>query len=464
MTGPRRLALALVAAGVMATAAHGGPAHEEWDAADAADGVRYTADLVARTCPPRAWVEAVNRQFPSGITFEHDPDPLAPGGCPAGGSGYALTRLQAKVYQSLHVMRRYMVFDAPLPWTRSSLWDWFRQSVLGIVFTGEPHSWCCDASGRIHVAVGEGSLLLAPWGDTFMDPESGEGLHQFIALLVHEARHANGTSHACAEAADDTTLGEMGAWAAERYLFAWWADHTVTPSFWAPGAAGLAPDLYLDALRREGEALCRVGGRFCEDACPIRPSMPPGDYDGDGRADPAVYRYANQTWYVNASALGPLTSRWGTLGDVPVAGDYDGDSRRDFAVYRPAGSSWLVSLSGGGRLEKAMGATGDVPVPADYDGDGRADLAVWRPSDGSWHVERSMDGVRATVQWGDGDWTRWVPVPGDYDGDGKAEPAAFDRATGTWRLGGGNDGEASLARRFGERGDVPVPGDYDGNG
>ncbi|MFB3852748.1 MAG: FG-GAP repeat domain-containing protein [Vicinamibacterales bacterium] len=464
MTGAARLVLALVAAGVMASAANGRPAHDEWDADDTAEGVRYTADLVARTCPPKAWVDAVNRQFPSGITFDYDPDPLAPGGCPGGGSLPALTRLQAKVYQSLHLMRRYLAFDAPLPWTRLPLWEWFRQSVLGIVFTAEPHSWCCDASGRIHVAVDEGSSLLAPWGDTFMDAEGNEGLHDFIGLLVHEARHANGIQHGCGEATDDTTLGEMGAWAVERYLFAWWADHTISPSFWAPGTDGLAPDLYLVALRRHGDALCRVGGRFCEDACPGRPFVAPGDYDGDGRADAAVYRYANQTWYVSGTALGPITSRMGRLGDVPVAADYDGDSLRDFAVYRPAGSWWLVSLSGGGRLEKVLGAAGDVPVPADYDGDGRTDIAVWRPSDGSWHIEQSTDGTLTTFAWGRGDWTGWIAVPADYDGDGKSEPAAFDPRSGTWRLGGGKDGEPPLARRFGRNGDVPVPGDYDGDG
>jgi hypothetical protein len=41
----------------------------------------------------------------------------------------------------------------------------------------------------------------------------------------------------------------------------------------------------------------------------------PADYTGDGWADRAIYRPSSATWWVP----GVGTTRWGRLGDVPVA-------------------------------------------------------------------------------------------------------------------------------------------------
>jgi hypothetical protein len=49
----------------------------------------------------------------------------------------------------------------------------------------------------------------------------------------------------------------------------------------------------------------------------------PADYDGDGKADVAVYRGTTGQWFISRSSDGGLTVvPWGapSLGDVPVTG------------------------------------------------------------------------------------------------------------------------------------------------
>jgi hypothetical protein len=72
----------------------------------------------------------------------------------------------------------------------------------------------------------------------------------------------------------------------------------------------------------------------------------PADYDGDGRADLAVFRPASGTWSIVASNNGKpsrLEIPWGRMGDTPIAFDYDHDGRADLALRRPAGFDVLLS-------------------------------------------------------------------------------------------------------------------------
>jgi hypothetical protein len=187
-----------------------------------------------------------------------------------------------------------------------------------------------------------------------------------------------------------------------------------------------------------------------------------GDYDGDGKSDNAVFRPSTSIWYIRNSSNGSSSFlQWGLGGDVPVPGDYDGDRKTDSAVFRPSTGIWYVrDLATNTASFYQWGLSGDVPVAADYDGDGKTDVAVFRPSTGIWYIRNSSDATQSFLQWGlNGD----VPVPGDYDGDGKADSAVFRPSTNIWYVRNLSTNTASFYQ-WGLSGDVLTPGDYDGDG
>ena len=70
----------------------------------------------------------------------------------------------------------------------------------------------------------------------------------------------------------------------------------------------------------------------------------------------------------------------GQAGDVPAPGDYNGDGIMDAAVYRPSTGAWIIR----GQATVIFGLPMDVAVPGDYNRDGVTDIAVYRPSTGEW--------------------------------------------------------------------------------
>ena len=92
----------------------------------------------------------------------------------------------------------------------------------------------------------------------------------------------------------------------------------------------------------------------------------PGDYDGDGKTDTAVFRGGD--WYVWKSQTDSFFAmHWGSPGDVPVAGDYDGDAKSDLAVFRAPVGGWYINRSTDSAFQAAaFGTTGDLPAPS-YD-------------------------------------------------------------------------------------------------
>lgn len=175
----------------------------------------------------------------------------------------------------------------------------------------------------------------------------------------------------------------------------------------------------------------------------------PGDYDGNGRTDVAVFR-SGGLW--RRKGFTPDVNLGQNAGDIPTPGDYDGNGTTDPAIYRPGNRTFYVHQSYlSSNISFVCGSAGDIPVPADYDGDGKVDFATFSPSTAIW----SIPGISNSQYGVSGD----VPVPGDYNGEGRNTRAVYRRNTNTWHVYGNSTGVV-----IGQAGDIPVPGDYDGDG
>jgi hypothetical protein len=160
------------------------------------------------------------------------------------------------------------------------------------------------------------------------------------------------------------------------------------------------------------------------------------DYDGDGKDDMAVWAQIGGIWWIKRSSDGSIvTTQFGQLGDKAAAGDYDGDGRADLAVVRLVGGTayYFIQQSTAGFTVQQWGQFVDRIIPAsDYDGDGKTDLAVVRLEGATYrhYIRRSSDGGMIVQVWGD---TSYVQ-PGDYDGDGKTDIAVYRDVPGGWSV------------------------------
>lgn len=123
------------------------------------------------------------------------------------------------VFQALRAIEA-LQFEAPLPWTGLSLYDWLGEAIDGLVLTTTDISYCCDAANRIVLKAG---LLSQPQYAVWYDPSAGIGLMNLVGLIVHEARHSEIGGHTCGN--DDQTLNELGAWGVQYWMFTWMSDH-----------------------------------------------------------------------------------------------------------------------------------------------------------------------------------------------------------------------------------------------
>ncbi|MCY7345368.1 MAG: VCBS repeat-containing protein, partial [Pyrinomonadaceae bacterium] len=186
------------------------------------------------------------------------------------------------------------------------------------------------------------------------------------------------------------------------------------------------------------------------------------DWDGDGKADASVYRdsaIGSQSYFFYRGTLnnpnGTITFvPWGTVGDKAARGDFDGDGKADAAIFRPSNGVWFIlqSSNNQGRAQQ-FGTAADRRVPADYDGDGKTDIAIVRPANNDWYILNSATGTAAYRQWGA---NSDALIPGDYNGDGRTEISTYRAAEGNWYIPQCADFRQAVTK-FGATGDVAVP-------
>ncbi len=170
-----------------------------------------------------------------------------------------------------------------------------------------------------------------------------------------------------------------------------------------------------------------------------------GDYDGDGLTDDAVYLPKTGSFLIRSSAYTGGTSPYyyyGTNSDtttpfgqtgagnsIPAPGDYDGDGKTDLAVYLPKLGALAYRPSSGGADQiitfGQVGSGASIPVPGDYDGDGKTDLAVYIPSLAQLIYRPSSGAADVVTTFGQTGAGTSIPAPGDYDGDGKTDIAVY---------------------------------------
>jgi hypothetical protein len=181
-------------------------------------------------CPTRAEIESVSRDIPVTVRYDVTAGAFE---CREEDGSLDLTWTQKRTYQALLYLRG-LRFDAPLPWTDKTVYDWLRVTIPnGIVIdsTGNSNS-CLRCAGPINIVLLTASQRVQDQSASVSDTP--------YTVIVHEARHAEGWRHTCDNGTHDRSVAEMGASGVGYWLLRWIAVHSEEPALVREKAAGSA--------------------------------------------------------------------------------------------------------------------------------------------------------------------------------------------------------------------------------
>lgn len=198
----------------------------------------------------------------------------------------------------------------------------------------------------------------------------------------------------------------------------------------------------------------------------------PGDFDGDGADDLAVFDPLSTQWYIQSAAT-TNTIVWarpfGAVNGIPVVGDFNADTISDIGVFDSMSNQWMIQslVTTSTILNIQFGVSNTIPLVGDFNGDGYDDIGAWNPADGQWHLTNVLGTAYSLTGYVYG-ISNMIPLPRDYTGDGKCDLGLYDPNTAKWYVRSITN--LNITTHFvtgkvvGVWGAIPVPADYDGDG
>ena len=183
--------------------------------------------------------------------------------------------------------------------------------------------------------------------------------------------------------------------------------------------------------------------------------FPPAHYFGNEYArQVAIYRPSTAQWFIfniksvlgptqyEAEPLPPFTIQISKSGDIPVPGDYEGNGITQPAVFQPSTGSWLVGDLSGNLTRKipsslAVLSEDFMLPPENYQGRrppfiSKKVFAVFRPSTSYWYLLDLAGNISNSFPVGTPGPAPAIPAPGNYNYPGENVVQAVVFSGGYW--------------------------------